>query len=287
MENSRAFRRQVCARSNGVGIIEALSLPPILRGFLVLLAAGALFPLAGVFVLRLNLITLRFALMHGALLGGAVGLAAGVNPLWPGIAANMLLVLIVSRGSRSNRLGAGMVTTVAMVVSAGAAFALLYRYNVPAKDALDVLWGNIYALTTTDALITLAFGLFLAFFVALQFRPLLALLFDRDVARASGVNIELQHTVVLFVVAATVAFTMRLIGALLLDALLILPGLVATLVARSTRALFVLSGVFGLMSAGLGFPLSVWLNIPASSAVTLCGAGLLGLAYLRSRIVRH
>ena len=56
-----------------MNVIQAFSYPPILRGFIALVLAGCFFPLAGVFVLRLNLVTLRFTLMHAALLGAAVG----------------------------------------------------------------------------------------------------------------------------------------------------------------------------------------------------------------------
>ena len=64
-----------------MSIFSALSLPPIARGFVILLIAGAAFPSIGVFIFRLNLINVRFMLMHGGLLGGAVALAMGVNPM--------------------------------------------------------------------------------------------------------------------------------------------------------------------------------------------------------------
>ena len=55
-----------------MNVIQAFSYPPILRGFVALVLAGCFFPLAGVFILRLNLVTLRFTLMHAALLGAAI-----------------------------------------------------------------------------------------------------------------------------------------------------------------------------------------------------------------------
>ena len=60
-------------------MIQAFSYPPILKGFIVLLLAGCFFPLTGIFVLKLNLIPLRFTLMHGTLLGGAAALASTVS----------------------------------------------------------------------------------------------------------------------------------------------------------------------------------------------------------------
>ena len=62
-----------------MNIAQAFSYPPIMRGFLALVIAGCFFPMAGVFILRLNLVTLRFTLMHAALLGAAIGLALHVD----------------------------------------------------------------------------------------------------------------------------------------------------------------------------------------------------------------
>ena len=74
-------------------LLEALAVAPIARGLAAVLIAGAALPLAGVLVLRLELVTLRFTLMHGALLGAAVALAVGLDPLLPGLAVALLLVV--------------------------------------------------------------------------------------------------------------------------------------------------------------------------------------------------
>ncbi|MBQ5569746.1 MAG: metal ABC transporter permease, partial [Treponema sp.] len=58
------------------------SLAPVLRGFLAMVISGACFPLCGVMVLRLNLIPLRYMLMHGVIFGGALSLAVNL-PLVP------------------------------------------------------------------------------------------------------------------------------------------------------------------------------------------------------------
>jgi zinc transport system permease protein len=269
-------------------VFAILSYPPILRGFLVLLFAGAMFPLAGVFVVRLNLITLRFMLMHGTLLGGAVALAIGVEPLAIGIAVNAVLILVVARVHRTTGQNLGHVVTFFMVLTIGLAFAVIYRANVPANDTLTILWGNLYALSTTEALITAVFALSVSVFVVTQFPRLKALLFDREIAFTSGLNTDMLYNLILMLIGLTVAFAMNLIGALLLDALLILPAVLASFLARSTRALFALAAAFGAISSVLGFVLSVGIDIPASSGVTIVAALLLaGGAIIRKRVARN
>ena len=269
-----------------MNILKALTYAPILRGFLILLIAGALFPLNGVFILRLNLITMRFMLMHGALLGGALALALGLNPLYFSLALSLVLVLIIALFSRKNGLSAGHITTFLMVLTVGLAFAIIYRYNVPAKDTLAILWGNLYALSGSDFLLTIGFSLVSLLFVVLLFRRIKAVLFNREIAFSSGINDGLIYNSILVLTGLTIAFCMKLIGALLLDALLLLPAIVASLFARSTRGLFFLAALFGFISSILGFFSSLALDIPASSGVTVCAALILGIGFLVQRTRR-
>jgi zinc transport system permease protein len=261
-----------------VGIFEILSYPPILRGALVLLVSGTIFPLVGVFVLRLNLITLRFALMHSALLGAAVALAIGVSPLLTGIAANLILVLIVSAAGARSEYNAGHVTTFFMVFTIGLAFAILYRFDVPARESLGLLWGNIFALTPTDATITVGFAAVVLVVVVALFPRITAVLYDRETAFTSGIDDRTMHLLILAIVGLTITLVMGLIGALLLDAVLILPALIAGFGCRSTRGLFLRASLWGAAISVTGFLSAIWIDIPVSSGVTLVGALALGAA---------
>jgi zinc transport system permease protein len=245
--------------------------------------AGAVFPLTGVFVLRLNLVTLRFTLMHGTMLGAAIALAVGANQVLLAAAVNVSLVALIALSGRRNGLGAGTLTTFLMVTTIGLAFVVIYRFGVPAKDTLAILWGNLFALTPVDALLTVAFAGATLGFVLPLFGKLRALLFSPEVAFSAGVNSQALQRAILAFVGLTVAFAVRLVGALLLDALLLLPAIVASFYARSTRQLFVLASLVGLTSSVLGFFASLWLDIPASSAVTVVAAALLGAGFLLRR----
>ena len=260
-----------------MNLFSYLAYPPILRGFLVLLFAGALFPLSGVFVLRLNLITLRFMLMHGTLLGGAIALGVGVEPLYLSLGLNVALIFLVSRLSQSTGLNLGHVTTFFMVLTVGLALAIMYRFNVPAKDTLAILWGNLYAMSEFDVLLTVLFLCASLGFVLATYGKLKAIIFDREVAFSTGIPDKLLYSAILVLTGMTIAFAMKLIGALLLDALLLLPAIVASFFAKSTKQMFLTACIIGLFSAFVGFLLSLALDIPASSAVTLVSASVLGV----------
>jgi len=254
-----------------------LAYPPILRGFLALLVAGLAFPITGVIIVRMNLITLRFAMMHGALLGGAIAVASGIHPLGPTLLVNAVIVAAVGRISRRTGVNLGAVTTMVMAVSVAGAAALTYRLGVPAKDTLAVLWGNIYALRPADLLIVVLFGIVLIAATVIGRRRLVAMMFSREIAFVSGINEPLAYYAILFGVAATVAVAMRILGALLLDVLVILPALVAGRIARSLTSLFLLAGAAGVVASAGGFFISIGLDIPASTGIALAAVTLLGI----------
>ena len=193
-------------------ILQALSYPPILRGFLALVMAGCFFPLAGVFVLRLNLVTLRFTLMHAALLGAAIGLALHFDPLLAGLALDLITIAAISRVARESGLALGYVATFFMVLTIGLAFAVIYKAGVPAKDAFGILWGSIYALSRVDLVLIATYAVVIVLFVTLLFPRVSAVLFHREIAFASGVNEPALTTVILLFVGISVALLMRLIG---------------------------------------------------------------------------
>lgn len=257
-------------------MVELLTLGPILKGFIVLLVAGLTFPITGVYLFRLNLLPMRFMLMHGAILGGSMALAFQISHFWMTIGVNLLLVLFMARSSRSMKADVGHISAFFMVISISLAFIFIYKFNVPAKDTLTLLWGNLFVLSWGEVVVVFAFSIFLVLFQYYFRNQLRALFFDREIAFTSGINEGLLYYSVVFIVAITVALAMKLIGALLLDAIILLPPVVAAFHTKSLRGMVLGSIVWGGIFAAGGFFLSLIIDIPASSSV----AGLASLAFI-------
>ncbi|MDR0699462.1 MAG: metal ABC transporter permease [Tannerella sp.] len=250
-------------------MLELLSLTPIIKGLILLVVAGVSFPITGVYLLRLNLLPLRFMLMHGAILGGAVALSFSWNPFVTVIAVNLLLVLLMTKASRSLKIDAGYVSSFYMVISISLAFILVYKFNVQAKDTLSLLWGSLYTSDWKDVVAVIAFSFLLIMFQLFYYRRLQAFFFDREIAYTSGVNERFIYYTIVLLTALTVAMAMKIIGALLLDALLLLPALIATFHAKSLRGVLVWSSLWGGLFATGGFFLALIIDIPASSMIAV------------------
>ena len=250
-------------------MVELFSYTPIIKGFIVLILTGFAFPITGVYLLRMNLLPLRFMLMHGAILGGALSLAMEVNPFAGTLFINLLLVLLMTKMSRSLKTDPGQLSAFFMVVSISMAFIFIYRFHVPAKDTLSLMWGSLYTLNEFEFIGTMLFSAMLILFQAIFRHQLRAVFFDADIARTSGVNESGFYYAIILLTAVTVAAAMKLIGALLLDALLLLPALIASYHAKSYRGMVLWSSIWGGLFATAGFLLSLALELPASSTIAV------------------
>lgn len=265
-------------------MLELFSYGPVLRGFIVLLISGLTFPITGVYLLRMNLLPLRFMLMHGALLGGAIALAMQLNPFWTTMAVNLLLVWFMVKTSRSLKADMGYMSIFIMVASIGFAFVLISVFNVQAKDTMSLLWGSIFTIDPMQTIGFVVIALLILIFHFSRYRQLKAVFFDPQVAYSSGVNEKTIYNIVVLITAMAVAVAMKLIGALLIDAVIILPALIATLHARSFKSVVLWSSIWGGVFSFAGFFLAYWLKVPTSSAIALAATIVFVIIYLKKKL---
>ena len=249
------------------------SLAPITRGFIAMIISGTFFPLCGLMVLRLDLIPLRYMLMHGVILGGALSLALNL-PLFPvTLTINLLLIFIMMFFNKSQSFGFSGASAASMVLSMALASILMQLADVPAKDTLNLMWGSPFALTKSDLLILIAISILLLSYIIFNFKNILALFFNKDVAKAIGIKVRLNYTFMILIIALLVALAMKLLGAFLIDSLLILPVLNANLFcgkeSSGIKKLFVTSSIFGLVISLLGYSLAVMINWPPAATISL------------------
>jgi zinc transport system permease protein len=174
-----------------------------------------------------------------------------------------------------------------MVLTIGLAFAVIYKAGVPSKDAFGILWGSIYSLSRLDLVLVIGYAAAIVLFVTLLFPRVSAVLFHREIAWSAGVDEAGLTTIILVFVGVSVALLMQLIGALLLDSILLLPAIIASFTARSTRGFFVQACCVGAVCSIAGFFTSLALDVPASSAVTVIAACLLGVGLFYRRLSRR
>ena len=263
-------------------LLFMLSLPPVTKGLVAMTIAGLCFPASGVMVLRLDLVPMRYMLMHGVILGGAISLALSLPLLMISIALNILLVLGMLHMTKDSSHGFGISSAAAMVFTMALASIVMHVWDVPAKDTLQLLWGSPFALKWEDIAALVTIALALVFYIAKNFRTISGIFFDQEIAQSLGMKVKLHHTTMVLVIALVIAFAMKLLGALLIDALLILPVLIASRHAQSLRQLFLRSCAVGVFVSFFGFIAAVATDLPPSGTIALLSA----LLYLLSTKIK-
>ena len=261
-----------------LSLFGLFSMPFFFRAFAVLFSTGASFPVLGTFILNLELVPARFAVMHAALLGGAIALLVGVNPLWTAMAASALSGIIIAIISWRRKVSAGGALGLIMTLCLGIAFIIFYKSNVHAVTAFNLFWGSILALKTEDTILTFIITGIIILFLLGAYKEIHIVLYDRDLALAVGVRAKFIYGCIMLLVCLGVAVAMSITGALLVDAVTILPALAAREAGKTFKALIAWGAFFGIIMNILGFALAFILDLPVSPAIIIMGAFIVFLA---------
>jgi len=253
------------------------------------LAVGASAPLIGAFLVQKRLSLLGDGMGHLAFAGVAAGLLLGVWPVPVSLLVASAGAVAIERMRRGGRTSGDL--ALALVFYSGIAAGVVLAGRSESYDAsiLGYLFGSVLTVTTGDAWTVVALGLGVVAVLAVVGRTLFAVVLDEESARVAGLPVDGVNTLLAVLVAVTVVGAMRVVGVLLVAAMMVLPVAAAQTVARSFRhavALAVLVGV-GSVVVGLGLA-RVWALPPGGTIVLVTAAVYVVLAVVGAqRQARH
>ncbi|MBU1742664.1 MAG: metal ABC transporter permease [Proteobacteria bacterium] len=247
----------------------------LLAGVVVSLLLGGL----SVFVVLRRLSFVGVGVSHAAFGGIALGFWLGVDPTLSGVLFALAVGLLIGWAGRSGRIkedtAIGIFFAAAMAL--GAIFlALSARYNA---DVMGTLFGDISAIWPTDVWLIAGVGVIVGLFLILFFKELVYTSFDPEMARVAGVPVTALDYLLLCALALSVVIGVKVVGIVLLAALLVAPAAVALLWSRTIRGVVFLSLSVALGSTLGGLVLSVYVNLP-SGATIVCLITLVFVASL-------
>lgn len=263
-----------------IALLEPFEFAFFQRGLIVATLAGALCGLVGVFVVLRSMSYIGHGLSHAVFGGAAVSSVIGVSyflgaGLW-GVLAALLI------GRVSTRPGIGADAAIGVVTTASFAFGLVVQSRSgTVSNALDtVLFGNVLAVFGRDVIAIVVVGLAVTAFVFACQRELTFIAFDPDVARTSGINVGLIDAAFMVVLSATVIVSVRVIGALLISAMLVLPAGTARMLTNSIGRMLWLAPLLGASFGIVGMYVSWYGDVPSGAVITLVGATVFGAVYV-------
>ena len=253
-----------------------------LAGIFVAIACAFL----GVFLILRRDAMIGHGLAHVAFAGVALGLFLNVMPLAGAlfiavIASWIIMVLKVKAGLHGD-------TAIAIFSSVGFASGILltslsHRFNV---DLFSYLFGEILAIETSEVIFAIVLAFIVVLLVVSNYRKFMYMTFDRESAKASGIKVGKLDSLLTILTAVTVVLGMKVVGILLVSALVVIPAAASLQVASSFKQAIVYASCISVSSVALGLLLAFQLDMPASGSIVLLSFLAFGILFLIGRYRR-
>jgi len=250
---------------------------------------GILCAVLGVFLVLRRLSLIGDGLAHVTFGSVALALALKAQPTYVTLAA-LPVVLLSSLGILKLTEKARIYgdAAIGIVSATGIAGGIIIAgasggFNV---ELFSYLFGNILAVSSSETILAGVLFCVVIAVVTINYNRLFAITFDEELARSSGIKVERINALLALLTALTVVLAMKLVGILLVSALLIIPPVTALQVARSFKLTIILAALFSVFSVTAGILLSFSLNLPSGGIIVLLNIVLLMLSMAWRRVFR-
>jgi zinc transport system permease protein len=262
----------------------------MVRALIAGLVIGMICPALGMFLVIRRYSFMADTIAHISLAGVAIG-------LWMGVASSVtpLLILVVAvlgalavdhlRSSTSLSADA----LLALMMSGGLALAIIF-FGLAKGGALDItsyLFGSLMTVSSGDLRLILVVAGIVLLFLVLLYKELYFICSDEESARVSGLPVDWLNRLFIFLVALTVAVSLRVVGTLLVGALMVIPVLASLIIGRSFKQVLYLSLGLGVISTLLGLTASYQFGLAAGGCVVLTALFFFALFYALKQLLTY
>ncbi len=251
----------------------------LLAGLAVVLIAGPL----GVFIIWRRMAYFGDTLSHSAILGVALGFLLSINISIGILVSTLLVAVLLILAQRQKQLGSDTLLGIMSHSALSLGLILISFVEGVRVDIDSWLFGDILSVSWNELGI-IAIGVSIVLIVlAFIWKPLLSLTVHEELARVEGVNVGLVSAIYTLLIAVLVAIAMKIIGALLITSLLIIPAAAARKFSRSPEQMALFSVLLGMIAVVLGLSASYFWDTPAGPSIVVAASGL----FLLSQIVKR
>ncbi|MBD3227382.1 MAG: hypothetical protein GF329_04265 [Candidatus Lokiarchaeota archaeon] len=260
-----------------------LSLGLMLKLLLAGILSGFASSIIGVFVVRLKMTSIGYCMAHAAFAGAALGLLIDANlklisidlginlPLITAFIFTIITAILLGPLSEKTRLDVNVILgfLFSLMLALGFIFLNFLPSGVISSAAVSVLWGSIFGVTYVDLVFLGITSAIIVIILIFFYKEFLAIMFNKKMALAAGINVSLFTFILLLLNGVVVTFSINIIGALLVYALIVNPASTALQFFYDMKKIFVLSAIIGISDSLGGIFLSLFLDLPVGSSIII------------------
>ncbi len=251
-----------------------------LAGSFVAITCAAL----GMFLVLRKMSLIGDGLSHVSFGAIALGLFFGVYPFYVAvpvvILGSLLILKITEKAQVYGDAAIGIVSAIG--IAGGVILASLSKgFNV---DLFSYLFGNILAINTTEVILSVILSFVVLLVICFFYWDLFSASFDEQYAKTTGIKTNFINILLTCLTAITVVLSIKVVGVMLVSALLILPAVTALQLAKGFKTAIFFASFASLLSVILGITLSFFLDLPAGATIVMINALFFTLAFLYKKL---
>jgi zinc transport system permease protein len=234
----------------------------------------------GMFLVLRKLSLIGDGLAHVSFGAIALGLFVGVYPFYVAIPAVVLasyFILIISE--RAKVYGDAAIGIVSSLGIAGGVIlaSLSHGFNV---DLFSYLFGNILSISLGEVYLSVGLSMMVLAVTVYFYNDLFSATFDEQFAKISGIEVRKINLVLIFLTAITVVLAIKVVGVMLVSALLILPGATSLQISKGFKSALILSSVIAVFSVIVGITVSFLADVPAGAMIVMINFVLFLISFI-------
>ncbi|MFC1915500.1 metal ABC transporter permease [Chloroflexota bacterium] len=254
----------------------------LIAGLLAAVACGII----GVYVVVKKVVFISGGIAHASFGGIGLGYLLGINPVLGAMVFTIASALGIGLVTRRTRLPED--TAIGILWAMGMALGIIFIGLAPgyAPDLFSYLFGNILTVPTSDLMIMLILDAVIIILVFLLYKEFLFLSFDEEFSTVTGIPTERLYLLLLFLIALTVVVLIRVVGIILVIALLTIPAALARQLTHNLKKMMLLAILAGVVFTFSGLWLSYLLDLASGATIILVSGTVLFISFGTARL-RH
>jgi ABC-type Mn2+/Zn2+ transport system permease subunit len=260
-------------------VLEPFSFGFFRHGIVVATLAGGLCGLVGIYVVLRGMSYIGHGLSHAIFGGAAASAVIHVNFYLGAGVWGLASALMIGRVTRRRIIGSDAAIGVITTASFALGLVLFGFFGVAHKSVDAVLFGSILGVSVGDVWVVAAVTVAVAVVVFVRYRVLLFVTFDPEVAELSGVNVARTDALLMLMLAVSILVTMKVIGVVLIAAMLVIPPVIARMLTNSFSRMLWLSVLIGAVCGFAGMYLSYHLDVSSGATIVLVGGAAFGAVF--------
>ena len=264
-------------------ILEALSYTFMQKALVAGIAVGIICSFMGTFLVLRRYSLFGDGIAHVAFGGISVGLFLGVFPLWTAFIVSIFGGLGLQKLRQSTKISGDSAVAVVLVSGLAVGVILVSSSGGFSVDLFSFLFGSILLISNEDTIMILAISAGIIATLTLLQKQFLHLTFNEEQAKLGGLRTTLLNYAFVVLASITVVTSMRLVGILLISALIVVPNITAMMFGKGFKKTVFISMSIAVISVVSGILVSYFLNVAPSGTIVVIAVGILvGTLILKS-----